>query len=316
MIASELTEDQQREFIIKDNVGYGEWEMSLLLQEWDKIQLEDWGLDLKWPEPEREAEDDDYQAPENLNYNIYEGDIFEIGDHKLICGDATQTDTWMRIMEDEMGDLVVTDPPYNVAYEGKTKDALTIKNDSMSNDQFYQFLYDFYSATAAFMKKGAGWYIWHADSEGHNFRTAMRNAGITVKQCLIWVKNSMVMGRQDYHWKHEPCLYGWIEGEAHNWYADRKQTTVLEFDRPHRNAEHPTMKPVELIAYQIKNSSKIGDIVLDAFGGSGTTMVASEQLGRKCRMIELDPKYCAVIIDRMKKLNPNIVITQNGSPLQ
>ena len=222
----------------------------------------------------------------------------------------------MRIMEDEMGDLVVTDPPYNVAYEGKTKDALTIKNDSMSNDQFYQFLYDFYSATAAFMKKGAGWYIWHADSEGHNFRTAMRNAGITVKQCLIWVKNSMVMGRQDYHWKHEPCLYGWIEGEAHNWYADRKQTTVLEFDRPHRNAEHPTMKPVELIAYQIKNSSKIGDIVLDAFGGSGTTMVASEQLGRKCRMIELDPKYCAVIIDRMKKLNPNIVITQNGSPLQ
>jgi DNA modification methylase len=313
IIASELTEEQQREFIIKDNVGYGEWEIDALLREWDKIELEEWGLDLKWPEPEREAEDDNYEIPSEVRYNIQEGDVFEIGQHKLICGDATQTDVWMRIMEEEMGDLVVTDPPYNVAYEGKTKDALTIKNDSMGDDQFYQFLYDFYSATAAFMKKGAAWYIWHADSEGANFRRAMTKAGITVKQCLIWVKNSMVMGRQDYHWKHEPCLYGWMEGEAHNWYTDRKQTTVLEFDRPQRNAEHPTMKPVELIAYQIKNSSKQGDLVLDAFGGSGTTMVACEQLGRKCRMVELDPKYCGVVVDRMKKLNPGIMVKQNGS---
>jgi len=156
--------------------------------------------------------------------------------------------------------------------------------------------------------------VWHADSEGANFRRAMADAGLLVKQCLIWVKNSMVMGRQDYQWKHEPCLYGWKEGAAHNWYSDRKQTTVLEFNRPTRNAEHPTMKPVELIAYQIQNSSKVGDLVCDGFLGSGTTMVAAHQLGRKCYGMELDPKYCQVIVDRMQKLEPTLEIKINGKP--
>ena len=165
-----------------------------------------------------------------------------------------------------------------------------------------------------FSAPGAVWYIWHADSEGFNFRAAMKEAGIKIRQCLIWVKNTLVMGRQDYHWKHEPCLYGWKEGAAHKWNSDRKQTTVLEFDRPQRNSEHPTMKPVELIAYQIGNNSDKGDIVLDTFAGSGTTMVACHQLNRQARCVELDPKYCQVIIDRMQKLDSAIDIKINGQP--
>jgi site-specific DNA-methyltransferase (adenine-specific) len=185
----------------------------------------------------------------------------------------------------------------------------------MNDGDFYQFLYDFYTALGAYTKAGGAWYVWHADSEGANFRKAMADAGIMVKQCLIWVKQSMVMGRQDYQWKHEPCLYGWKEGAAHKWYSDRKQTTVLEFNRPSRNAEHPTMKPVELISYQIQNSSKIGDLVSDGFLGSGTTMVAAHQLKRKCYGMELDPKYCQVIVDRMRKLDPALVIKKNGVTL-
>lgn len=208
--------------------------------------------------------------------------------------------------------MVITDPPYNVAYEGKTKEKLTIKNDSMPDKSFYQFLYDFYTALAAYTKAGGAWYVWHADSEGANFRQAMKDAGIMVKQCLIWVKNSMVIGRQDYQWKHEPCLYGWKEGAAHGWYSDRKQTTVINFDRPNRNAEHPTMKPIGLFAYQIGNSSKQGDIIADAFGGSGTTMVACHQMNRKAYLVEFDPKYCDVIVKRMITLDPSLTIKLNG----
>jgi site-specific DNA-methyltransferase (adenine-specific) len=212
--------------------------------------------------------------------------------------------------------MVITDPPYNVAYEGKTKDALTIENDSMGNDEFYKFLYDFYSALTTAVKKGGAIYVWHASSEIVNFGKALVDAGWLLKQQLIWVKNSMVMGRQDYQWKHEPCLYGWLEGASHKWYSDRKQTTVIEFDRPSRNGEHPTMKPIGLFAYQIENSSKQGDIVIDAFGGSGTTMVACEQLKRKARVIEFDPKYCQVIVDRMLKLDPSITIKRNGETMK
>lgn len=244
--------------------------------------------------------------------SIVIGDLIEIGAHKLLCGDSTIVDCYAKLYGDNKAKLVITDPPYNVNYEGKTKDALKIKNDKMGNNAFYQFLYDFYTAQTCFVEKGAAWYIWHADSEGVNFRTAMENAGITIKQCLIWVKNAFVMGRQDYHWQHEPCLYGWIEGAAHNFYGDRKQSTTLNFNRPMRNGEHPTMKPVELIGYQIKNSSKVGDIVADSFGGSGTTMVACEQLDRIAYVIEYDPKYCQVIVDRMRKLNPDLVIKING----
>lgn len=199
-------------------------------------------------------------------------------------------------------DLLITDPPYNVDYEGKTEDALTIENDSMSNDDFREFLFLAFNAADSVMKEGAAFYIWHADSEGYNFRGACFDNGWQVRQCLIWNKNCMVMGRQDYQWKHEPCLYGWKSGAAHSWYNDRSQTTVMDFNKPSRNGEHPTMKPVELFAYQINNSSKEHDVVLDIFGGSGTTLIACEQLNRSCYTMELDPKYCDVIIKRWENL--------------
>ena len=199
-------------------------------------------------------------------------------------------------------DMLLTDPPYNVEYTGKTKDALTIANDKQNDEQFRAFLTDAFMAAYEAMKPGAVFYIWHADSEGLNFRTACKAAGLEVRQCLIWNKNSMVMGRQDYQWKHEPCLYGWKEGAGHLWASDRKQTTVLNFDRPTRNKEHPTMKPVKLFDYQIQNNTKGGDCVLDLFGGSGTTLIACEQNGRTAYLMELDPKYCDVIIDRWEAL--------------
>jgi DNA modification methylase len=316
ILADEWTAEQRAEFLIKDNVGFGEWDWDQLANQWDTDLLTEWGLDIPgFAIGEPEAQEDDYEIPEEIKTDIVLGDIFEIGEHRLICGDSTQSDTFSRLFGEQMADLVITDPPYNVNYEGKTKNKLKISNDSMADSDFYQFLYDFYTALGAYTKPGGAWYVWHADSEGANFRKAMADAGIMVKQCLIWVKNSMVMGRQDYQWKHEPCLYGWKEGAAHGWYSDRKQTTVLEFDRPSRNAEHPTMKPVLLIAYQIGNSSKQGDIVADAFGGSGTTMVACHQMGRKAYLVEYDPKYCQVIVDRMRKLDPNISIKKNGVPL-
>jgi site-specific DNA-methyltransferase (adenine-specific) len=312
--ASELTPEQQNEFIIKDNVGFGEWNWDDLANSWDTEQLTEWGLDIpNFEVTNLEAEEDDFEAPEGgIETDIVLGDLFEIGEHRLLCGDSTLTDTFDKLMNGEKADMCVTDPPYNVAYEGKTKEALTIDNDSMSNDDFYTFLYEFYTALSTAVKKGGAIYVWHASSEIINFGKAMVDAGWLLKQQLIWVKNSMVMGRQDYQWKHEPCLYGWLKGDSHKWYSDRKQTTVIEWDRPSRNGEHPTMKPIGLFSYQIENSSKQGDIVIDAFGGSGTTMVACEQLKRKARVIEFDPKYCQVIIDRMKKLDPTLIIKRNG----
>lgn len=315
ILADEWTEEQKAEFLIKDNVGFGEWDWDSLTNEWNADKLEDWGLDLPidLSVKELEAEEDDYSVPEGgIETDIVIGDLFEIGEHRLLCGDSTQTDTFEKLMQGELADMVVTDPPYNVAYEGKTKDALKIENDSMGNDDFYKFLYDFYTALTTAVKKGGAIYVWHASSEIINFAKAMVDAGWLLKQQLIWVKNSMVMGRQDYQWKHEPCLYGWLKGDSHKWYSDRKQTTIIEFDRPSRNGEHPTMKPIGLFAYQIENSSKIGDIVIDAFGGSGTAMIACEQLKRKARVIEFDPKYCQVILERMIKLDPTLKVKKNG----
>lgn len=306
-----------RELALADNASAKAsitWDEDIIKQDWQIEEVKDWGIDISFDI--LEAEEDDFDVPlGGSETDIVLGDIFEIGQHKLLCGSSTETDNWGKIFGSEYADMVVTDPLYNVAYTGKTKDALTIQNDSMGDGDFYQFLYDFYTALGSYTKAGGAWYVWHADSEGANFRKAMADSGIMVKQCLIWVKNSMVMGRQDYQWKHEPCLYGWKEGASHSWYSDRKQTTVLEFQRPSRNAEHHTMKPVELIAYQITNSSKSGDLVADGFLGSGTTMVAAHQLGRKCYGTELDPKYCQVIVDRMKKLDPSLVIKKNGVTL-
>lgn len=312
--ATELTPEEVRRFIIADNVGFGEHDWEVLQNEWDVNELSEWGLDIpNFAVKELEAQEDEFDVPDGgIETDIVLGDLFEIGEHRLICGDSTQTDTFKVLFDDKFADMVLTDPPYNVAYEGKTKDKLKIQNDNMGYEDFYNFLYNFYTALGSYTKSGGAWYIWHADSEGANFRLAMKDAGIMVKQCLIWVKQTMVMGRQDYQWKHEPCLYGWKEGEAHKWYSDRKQTTVLNFDRPSRNVEHPTMKPIPLFSYQIGNSSKIGDIVADAFGGSGTTMVACHQMKRKAYLVEFDPKYCQVIVDRMRKLEPTIIIKRNG----
>lgn len=317
-----LTKREVKEYAIISNTHAGEFDFEILDLEFADISIGELGFDIEgwddWKNKQDtllagDAKDDDFDVPVGgYETDIVEGDIFDIGQHRLLCGSSTQTDTWKRLMGDDLADLVITDPPYNVAYTGKTKDNLTIKNDSMADGNFYQFLYDFYTALGSYTKAGAAWYVWHAGLEGANFIKAMADSGIMVKQCLIWVKNSMVMGRQDYHWKHEPCLYGWKEGGAHRWYSDRKQTTVLNFERPQRNAEHPTMKPIPLIAYQISNSSKADDIVCDGFGGSGTTMVASHQLKRRCRMMELDPRYTEVIVRRMITFDKSLQIKRNG----
>lgn len=239
------------------------------------------------------------------------GDIWILGRHRLMCGDSTSAEELTKLMDGHKADLWLTDPPYNVAYEGKTEDALTIENDSMSDLDFRKFLSDCYVAADANMKPGASFYIWHADSEGYNFRGAAFDIGWQVRQCLIWAKNTMVLGRQDYQWKHEPCLYGWKSGAAHNWYSDRTQTTILEFKKPQRNGEHPTMKPIELFEYQMMNSSKQGDAVLDSFGGSGTTLIAAENNNRRAYIMELDPKYCDVIIKRWETLTGKNAVLAN-----
>lgn len=348
LIAENLTPEQEAEFIIKDNSSFGEWDWDLLANEWDPEKLEEWGIDVPVDFEEEkfiEAKEDEYEIPEEINTNILVGDLIEIGPHKLLCGSSTETDEWAKIMEDKLCDLVVTDPPYNVNYQGRN--GLKIMNDKMENSDFYQFLYDFYTALGSYTKPGGAWYVWHADSEGANFRRAMADSGLLVKQCLIWVKNALVMGRQDYQWKHEPCLYGWKEGAAHYFTNERNHTTIIEdrvdvnkmskqemkkmlndilsdktkttiihCDKPTKNDVHPTMKPILLLAPLIQNSSREGELVCDAFLGSGSTMVAAHQLNRKCYGMELDPKYCQVIVDRMHKLDPTLEIKINGVKIE
>jgi DNA modification methylase len=252
-------------------------------------RVEDFDLDLlgikdfRIVEPTIEPQCDEDDAPHVRSETISKpGDIWLLGRHRLLCGDATIADDVAKMMGAERADLVWTDPPYNVAYEGKTAESLTIQNDEMSGTDFYQFLYDAYLTMFMFTKPGGGIYVAHADTEGVNFRKAMMDAGWLFKQCLVWVKQTFVMGRQDYHWKHEPILYGWAPGAAHTWIGDRKQSTVLEFSKPARNGEHPTMKPVELIEYCLSNSVVPGGLVLDLFGGSGSTLIACEKTGQQC----------------------------------
>lgn len=294
------------EFIIKDNLSYGEWNYQLLDTEWDNELLIDWGLDIPINDnPIEESESgliDEDEIPEISENPITKlGDIWLLGEHRLMCGDSISIDDVEKLMNGRKADLLLTDPPYNVAYEGKTKDKLTIKNDKMNDGNFKQFLTDVYKNADLVMNPGAVFYIWHADSEGYNFRAAASEILWKIRPCLIWNKNSLVMGRQDYHWKHEPCLYGWKEGAAHYWGNDRSQTTVIDFDRPSRSEFHPTMKPVGLMEYQIKNSSKPKTIVLDLFGGSGTTLIACQKNNRISYNMELDQKYCDVIIKRWQE---------------
>lgn len=327
---SHLTEAQKRAYVIADNklaLNAG-WDDEMLALELRNLRDEDFDLSLTgFDDAELAAlladavaeglvdEDEVPEAPE-VPVTV-EGDVWLLGRHRLMCGDSTSIEHLERLCDGQLVDMWLTDPPYNVSYEGKTKDALTIKNDKMDDSGFRQFLTDAYIAADAVMKAGAVFYIWHADSEGYNFRGAAKDAGWTVRQCLIWKKQTMVMGRQDYHWKHEPCLYGWKDGAAHLWAADRKQTTILEFDRPSRNAEHPTMKPVELFEYQMLNNTKGSDIVLDSFSGSGTTAIACEKHGRQARLMELDPKYCDVIIKRWQDFTGQKAIhAESGKPYE
>ncbi len=280
------------------NISDGDWDVDKLANQYESAELIEWGLDLPGFEDPSDVQEDEPPEVSSDPPISKLGEVYQLGKHRLMCGDSTKIEDVEKLMGGGMADLFLTDPPYNVEYVGKTKDALTIKNDKMEDNNFLQFLVDAFSSASAFMKSGASFYIWHADSEGYNFRGACKQSGLSVRQCLVWNKNSMVMGRQDYQWKHEPCLYGWKEGGSHKWYADRKQTTVIDFQRPSRSEEHPTMKPVGLMAYSINNSSKSGDIVLDTFGGSGSTLIACEQTNRSCYMMELDEKYCDVIRKR------------------
>lgn len=308
IVVTGMDERKRRALIIADNklALNASWDMEALLVEvrdlggefGELMGFSDDELATMMAE-ETEGLTDDDAVPEVPAVPVtVEGDVWVLGRHRLMCGDSTSIDHLQRLCDGQLVDMWLTDPPYNVAYEGGTKEKLTIQNDSMGDDQFRQFLRDAYVAADAVMKAGAVFYIWHADSEGYNFRGAAKDAGWTVRQCLIWKKSSLVLGRQDYQWMHEPCLYGWKDGAAHLWAADRKQTTILQFDKPSRNGEHPTMKPVELFEYQMLNNSKGSDLVLDSFAGSGTTAIACEKHGRNARLMELDPKYCDVIIKR------------------
>ena len=312
-----LTEAQRRAYLIADNrlAEHATWDISLLNEE--LMFLDDLGFDVTitgfdLPELAQEAVDDGYEPELPAQPKSQEGQIYRLGRHRLMCGDSTEAEHVALLMDGAQADMLLTDPPYNVDYKGKTKEVLTIENDAQSDDAFLEFLVRAFTNAQEHMKPGAVFYIWHADSNGYLFRAAVREAGLTVRQCLIWVKNSMVMGRQDYQWKHEPCLYGWKEGAGHLWASDRKQTTVLEFDRPTRSKEHPTMKPIPLFDYQMQNNTKGGDVVLDLFGGSGTSIIAAEQNGRICFCMEKDPRYVDVIIDRWEKFTGETAVLIHG----
>lgn len=308
--ASHLTEAQKRAYVIADNrlaLDAG-WDNDMLKVELQELSDLDFDLSLTGfdekeldgflePDPTEGLTDED-AVPEAPDVPVtVEGDVWILGRHRLMCGDSTSIDAVERLMDGGKADQWVTDPPYNVDYEGS--DGQKIKNDAMKDGEFRRFLVDAFSAAFSVMKPGGSFYIWHADLEGYNFRGAVVDCGEKIRSCLIWNKPSIVMGRSDYHWKHEPCLYGWKGGASHLWASDRKQSTVIDFiAKPKHNNLHPTMKPVELIEYQIGNNTKGQDIVLDTFGGSGSTLIACEKTARDCRMMELDPKYCDVIIKR------------------
>ena len=359
--AENLTAEQVKAYRLADNKTneFAEWDYGLLQGE--ILDLKEAGYDLGLTAFDSteinqilsdEVEEDNFDADEAVKDaavpTSISGNVYKLGKHRVMCGDATKQPDVDKLMGGELGDMIFTDPPYNVDYVGKTNEALKIQNDTMDDSKFYQFLLDAYVCMLSAVKPGSGIYVCHADSEGVNFRKAMKDAGWELKQCIIWVKNSLVMGRQDHQWKHEPILYGWKPGAAHRWYGGRKQTTVIEpgdgiavnklkdgyqltinnglkrlvinipqyevvdvtddagtsvwnVDKPLRNGEHPTMKPLKLCAKAINNSSKIDDIVVDTFGGSGSTLMAAEQLDRRCYTMELDPVYVDVIIRRWEE---------------
>lgn len=334
VVADDLTEEQIKAYRLADNkVGEDSlWDMDLLGSELEdilNIDMEDFGFSL--PEAETDVVEDDYDKPAPEEPKAKLGEIYQLGRHRLMCGDSTNIDYVKKLVGDAQIDMLLTDPPYNVNYEGT---AGKIKNDNMEDAAFRQFLTDAFLSAWEVMKNGAAFHIWHADSEGYNFRGACRDAGFRVRQCLIWVKNSLVLGRQDFQWKHEPCLYGekelpegvieeyeeddhepclygWKDGK-HYWFKNRKQTTILEFEKPRVSKEHPTMKPIKMFDYEIKCNTKPGENVLDLFGGSGTTLMACEQDGRNAFIMEFDPRFVDVIIDRWESFTGEKAVLLNG----
>ena len=310
VFADYLTEAQKKAYIIADNrmaMDAG-WDEELLRVEIEALQAEAFDVSLTGFDPNEIDDlfkenlkdglhDDDFDIEAELKKPTFNkaGDVWTLGRHRLVCGDSTKKETYDILMDGKKANLVLTDPPYNVNYEGT---AGKIKNDHMANDAFYQFLLDAFTNMEAVMADDASIYVFHADTEGLNFRRAFADAGFYLSECRIWKKNSLVLGRSPYQWIHEPVLFGWKKSGKHAWYAGRKETTVWEYDKPKKNADHPTMKPIALLAYPIMNSSMTNALVLDPFGGSGSTLIACEQSERTCYTVELDEKYCDVIVKR------------------
>lgn len=310
VFADHLTEAQKKAYILADNrmaLDAG-WDEDMLRVEIEALQGADFDLMLTGFDDKEladffgtnddDAKDDDFDLSSALEQAsfVQKGDVWTVGRHRLMCGDATSMDDVATLMDGKKANLLLTDPPYGVSF--KSSSGLTIQNDSMKNEEFYQFLYDAFAAAVCFLGAGASAYVFHADTEGLNFRKAFIDAGFHLAGCCIWVKDSLVLGRSDYQWQHEPVLYGFLQNGKHNWYSDRKQTTVWNFAKPKRNANHPTSKPLDLLSYPIGNSTQENGIVLDSFGGSGSTMMACEQTNRICYMMELDEKYASVILRR------------------
>lgn len=319
-----LTEAQKKAYIIADNrfaLDAG-WDEEMLKLEIEALQ--DMAFDLSltgFDDAELsklfetdDVKDDEFDVEAELQKptKTQIGDIWLLGKHKLVCGDSTKAETFAILMNDEKANLVITDPPYNVNYEGS---AGKIKNDNMENDKFYHFLLDAFTNTEKAMADDASIYVFHADTEGLNFRKAFKDAGFYLSGTCIWEKQSLVLGRSPYQWQHEPVLFGWKRKGKHQWYTGRKESTIWKFDKPKKNGEHPTMKPIPLLAYPIMNSSMTNCIVLDPFGGSGSTLIACEQTGRFCRTIELDEKFCDVIVSRYIEQigsSENVRLIRNG----
>ena len=313
----DLTDAQRRAYVLADNqtTMMTGWDPDQLAYELDTLaesfDMGDFGFDvgdLMSAAPQIDV--DDPEVPETIQCRCKRGDVWMLGAHRVVCGDATSSEDMEKLAGGGFCDLLLTDPPYNVALgqhmrpsEAKQlhrrTDGLVIDNDSWEDDEdFIEFLRAAFDNAMGVMSPGSAFYIWHADTQRANFLEACKRAGMEVRELLVWVKNNFTLGRQDYQWRHEPCLYGWKGGAAHRWYSDRKQSTILEFDKPASTAEHPTMNPVPLMAYLVSNSTKEGDVVLDVFGGSGSTLLACEKLGRTCWTMELDPHYCDVILQR------------------
>lgn len=326
-----LTEAQKKAYIIADNrmtMDAG-WDEELLRVEIEALQGADFDVsltgfdekelsDLFKGSDDSDVEDDDFDLTAALEKAAFveKGDIWTVGRHRLMCGDATSSDDVAKLMAGKKANLIVTDPPYGVSF--KSSSGLTIRNDSMKNDEFYQFLYDSFVNMALVLERGGAAYVFHADTEGLNFRKAFIDAGFHLAGCCIWVKDSLVLGRSDYQWQHEPVLYGFLQNGKHSWYSDRKQTTIWNFAKPKRNANHPTSKPLDLLGYPIGNSSQENAIVIDTFGGSGSTMMACEQINRICFMMELDEKYASVILRRAVEngIDPeNIFVERDGQKI-